>query len=319
MRCQYLGTTDLQVTRLGLGTVELGLPYGIGLSDPPSDAECIRILQHALDAGINYFDTAAAYGRSEELVGRAFGTHQARPVIATKVLLQDSEETAAQRGASLRRQLEESAVRSLETLRVDSLDLLQIHNAQGSLMVPEVVAAMDDLCARGLVRYWGASTYGLSHSLEILDSPANFRSLQAAYNLLDTRLGSEVFRRCRESGVGPILRSVLLKGILTDRASELPGHLDDLRRESARATQIAADAGMSLPEMALRFAAFCPWADVTLFGAVDVGETEANIAAIERGPLPADLTEQLKGLRVNDEELLNPVYTTPGWPASPPS
>ena len=91
MNYSILGKTDLQVPRIGLGTVEIGLPYGVGLPNPPPDNECIELLRFALDQGITYFDTAAGYGRSEELLGKAFGKMgAARPIIATKVSMKPS-------------------------------------------------------------------------------------------------------------------------------------------------------------------------------------------------------------------------------------
>ena len=316
MQYRPLGTTDLLVSPLGVGTVQLGMAYGIGLPDPPSDVECIRLLRHALEAGINYFDTAPAYGRSEEIVGLAFAGVTPKPIIATKLTLVRPNDGAPLGGTDLRRQVEQSVRLSLEKLGLEIIDLLQIHNAEAPLVVPELLETMDDLSSRGLVRYWGATTYGESHSLDILSTPDHFRTLQVAYSLLDQRLEKRVFPRCQELGVGLVIRSAFLKGVLSHRAQDLPPSLSELRQEAMNAGNIARAAGMDLPALALRFAAFCPYAHTTLFGTTSIAETKANLATIDKGPLPPEVVAQLNSLRVDDEQLLGPVYETPGWPAS---
>ena len=134
MKYGMLGRTDLEVSRVGLGTVEIGLPYGIGLPDPPPDDECIRLLHAALDRGITYFDTAAGYGRSEELVGKALsGMGSSRPVIATKVKLRASASGPELEGAELSEQVCNSVRESIATLGADSLDLVQVYGRGGYL------------------------------------------------------------------------------------------------------------------------------------------------------------------------------------------
>jgi len=301
-----LGTTSLEVSRVGLGTVELGLPYEIGLPPPPEDADCIRLLRAAHEAGITYIDTAAAYGRSEELVGKAFAEVVDKPVLATKVGLKASAEATPFTGDALRRHLEESVAASLKALGVERLDLLQIHSVDEACFTDELMECMSRLQERGLVLNWGASTYGEVAPMQALGHPELMRTLQVAYSLLDRRMGERVLPRCKEMGVGRILRSVFLKGVLSDRARHLPAHLDRLRDVALKAEKVAGDLGISLPEMALRFAVFSPCADVTLFGTAREDEVRANLRAVEDGPLPADALAALDGLQVTDPELLNP-------------
>jgi len=301
-----LGTTSFKVSRIGLGTVQLGLPYDIGLPPPPAAAECIRLLRAAHDAGITYFDTAAVYGRSEELVGKAFAGVAKKPVLATKVGLRGGPEGTPLAGAALRRHLEESVTNSLRLLAVERLDLLQIHSVVDDVLPEELPQAMADLQGGGLVRHWGASTYGEAGSLAVLAHAGLFRTLQVAYNLLDRRMGKQVLPRCRELGVGRILRSVFLKGVLSNRARQLPKHLAALQAAALKAEAVASDMGISLPELAFRFAVFSRHADVTLFGTASQEELEGNLKAVAAGPLPPDATAALDRLQVRDPELLNP-------------
>jgi len=308
MKMEYgcLGTTSLNVSRVGLGTVELGLPYEIGLPPPPEDAACIRLLRTAHEAGITYIDTAAAYGRSEELVGKAFAEVADKPILATKVGLKASREASPFTGDALRHHLEESVAASLKALFVERLDLLQIHSVDEACFTDELLECMSRLQERGLVHYWGASTYGEAAPVQALDHPDLLRSLQVAYSLLDRRMGERVLPRCEDLGVGRVLRSVFLKGVLSDRARHLPDHLDPLRDAALEAEKVAGDLGISLPEMALRFVVFSPCADITLFGTASVDEVTANLQAVEDGPLPSDALAALDSLQITDAELLNP-------------
>ena len=302
-----LGATDYHVSPIGLGTVQLGMPYGIGKPVPPPDEECISLLHRACEAGINYIDTAAGYGRSEELVGKAFAQFTPKPVIATKVALRKNQQDPENlRGAFLREHIEGSVLGSLKNLGCETLDLLQLHIASDSFIVPELLESMDDLSSRGLVRYWGASTYGLEAPMEALADPNRFYTLQVAYNILDRRQEDMVIPRCKEQGVGLVLRSVFFYGALSDRAYTLPDSLSGVRTPALRAAEVADSAGISLPAMALRYAAFLPKPCITLCGTTSIEEIEANIAAFEAGPLPREVREDLDDLKIDDDFLLNP-------------
>ena len=306
MEYTTLGTTDLQVSRLGMGTVELGMAYGIGLPSPPSDDECIRLLRTAFEAGITFIDTAAAYGRSEELVGRAFAGLASRPVISTKATLVSPDTAEPLRGHQRRQHLEASIQRSLKRLSAESLDLLQFHNVEPNWLDADLFETMDDLTRRGWIRYWGASTYGRDGPRAVCAAADRLRALQAAYNLLDRSLEAEILPACRQAGMGVIFRSVFLKGVLSDRYLRLPPNLASLGEVAAQAAQIARTAGITLPELALRFAGYSPWAQVALFGTASIQELKTNLAAFEAGPLPESVSAAVDGLEVADKRLLNP-------------
>ncbi len=306
MRTHALGLTELRVSAVGLGTVELGMPYGIGCPAPPPDDECIRLLRGAVEAGVRFIDTAAAYGRSEELVGRAFAGCSDRPVIATKVSTRPAPDSPPLRGADLRAHLEASVARSRARLRCDRLDLLQFHGLEPAQLDDDLLATMDELQARGWVRYWGASTYGAAAPEAVARHPDRFAAVQVAYSLLDRTLEESALPACRAAGLGLVFRSVLLKGVLSDRHRALPPHLEPLRRVAAQAAALAQQAGLSLPEVAIRFAVYSPYAHVALFGTASAAEVAENLRAAAAGPLPADLVAAVRALRVEPPELLNP-------------
>lgn len=306
-----LATTQLQVSALGLGTVELGMPYGLGKVAPPDDKSCIRLLHHAIARGINFIDTAAAYGRSEELIGRAFsGGH--RPVIGTKVALRDVDGTP-HTGTRLATAMSASIDRSRRLLGVETLDLVQIHNADAIVTKdPALADAMETHLQAGDVRYWGASTYGQQAARAVLDYGAPFRTLQGAYSVLDRNLEVELFPLCHHSGVGLILRSVFLQGVLSDRRHALSEGLAPLRQAADAVAGVAEALGKPLPEVALRYALFEAGADVTLVGTANPAELDSNVNAALDGPLPSDVVAALRAINVADERLLDPS----NWPVT---
>ena len=308
MRYNKLGHTELEISHIGLGTVELGMPYEIGLPPPPPDEDCLHLLRQALAAGITYFDTAAAYGRSEELVGRAFAHLREKPVLATKVNLHDHPDKPPLAGEALARHIDHSIDRSIRLLGVESLDLVQIHNADPMYITPHLLEIMESHCQRGTVRYWGASTYGPQAALGILRQAEHFSTLQVAYNILDQTPAAQVFNRLQKTRTGLVLRSAFLKGLLTHRFRDeaLPTHLAPLQRTIETLQNLLAPFGLSLPEAAFRFAAYCPQAHVTLFGTTQVEEMHDNITTYQSGPLPDEVLAAIQNLEVEDESLLIP-------------
>jgi aryl-alcohol dehydrogenase (NADP+) len=303
--------TDLDVFPLGLGTVQVGMAYGIGMVEPPPDDECVRVLHHALDNGINYFDTAPAYERSEYIVGKALEGVSEKPIVATKFVLPDPGEEP-EKFPQIHRIIEESAANSLRTLHLDCIDLLQFHNAVSAQVTPELFECMDGMTKRGMIRYWGATVYAEADAVKIAEASDRFRTLQAPYSILDQRLADRMFPLCRDKGMGLVFRSAFLKGILSHRYTSLPPELSGIQGLAKKADAIAQSAGMTLPELALRFAAFSPFEQVTLFGGSSVKETEANLETLRRGPLPDDVFDALTELSAGDD-LLDPVYSTLGW------
>ena len=305
MELRQLGDTEIRLSPLGLGTVEIGIPYGIGKPAPPPDEECIALLHRAVERGINYIDTASGYGRSEEIVGKAFSDFDVPPVIATKVYLRAPNQSPPPTGDSLRTYVEESVQLSLKKLCTESLDVLQLHNALDEDLTSDVLEIMVDLQDRGLVKHLGATTYGEDAPVRVLELSDHFRILQIAYNVLDRRLEERIFPLAKKSRVGLVVRSVFLQGALSDRATTLPADLADLRNAVARVREIAAAAGISLTALALRYVAFNHDTYITLFGTTSFDELDANIAAYEQGPLPADVLEALNSIGQLDEYYLD--------------
>ncbi|MBI3959102.1 MAG: aldo/keto reductase [Chloroflexi bacterium] len=310
MRYRTLGRTGLSVSALALGTVELGLEYGIplpGESGRPGDAEGVRIVHASLDGGVNFIDTARAYGESERVLGLALADRRDRVVLASKVATQRSD-GCTPTGDELRRTMCASLDVSLRQLHTDWLDIWQIHNVDTALLEQaETVAEVFATARRaGKVRWTGGSFYGAALPLAALNYDI-FDVMQVTYSVLDQRLADHFFAAAQARKVGVVVRSVLLKGALTERGEHLPDHLEPLRERSRRFRRTVAEAGIgcSPAQAAVAFALAQPAIHAVLVGVGSVQEVNHALQAATL-ELPPALVDQLRGLRLDDEGLLNP-------------
>jgi 1-deoxyxylulose-5-phosphate synthase len=310
MKRNRLGRTGLEVSAIGLGTVELGLDYGApgaGGTAPPPEAEATRLLNCALDRGIDFIDTARLYGTSEEIIGKAIGHRRREFTLATKVFHFAPE---GLRGAALRERVFDSIHTSLRLLRTDYVDILKIHSAPHDVVVDEGLRAiLEDARSQGLTRFIGASVYGEAGMAAL--RTGRYDCLQIAYNVLDRSAESELIPLAAQTGAGLVVRSVLLKGVLTGRYRDLPGPLAELREAAAALDSLACQAGITLAELAYRYVLSNPGCAVALAGTGRVEELEATLRFAEAGPLPSDLAAHAGGIALENPALLNPS----NWPA----
>lgn len=306
MNKRDFGATGWRLSPIALGTVELGLEYGIrrpGEAGRPTRVEAVRLIHAALEAGIELLDTAPGYGDSEAIVGEAL-RGRAEPLVVTTKVEACRELPAEERRVTLLRSIDESRGR----LGRDRIELLQIHNAEASdIRDPLLRGALDDAVARGWVERIGASVYGAEAALAAVNDP-RLEVVQVAFNLLDRRMATEVFPAARANGTALLLRSAFLKGALTDRREHLPERLGALRRAAERAARWAEGQGRGLAECALRFCI-----DQELPGSVLVGvsgreELDFAVAVARGAPLEAAALEAALGLAVDDGEVVDPRF-----------
>jgi aryl-alcohol dehydrogenase-like predicted oxidoreductase len=299
MRYRRLGRTDLNVSEISLGTVELGLDYGIGAGGRPSEREAARLIDRAIELGVNFFDTARLYGESEAILGRALRGRREAVRIASKV---SSFENEGLRGAALRERVMRSVEESLRALERDTLDVLMIHSASREVIARgEVLAILEELRAAGTVRYLGASVYGEEAARAAIQA-GGYDCLQVAYSLLDRR--PERYLAGAEMGV--VARSVLLKGALTWRYASLPDGLAELKAAVERLLRAAGTEVAGLPELAYRYVLGQPWVHTALVGASSVKEVEAAVRYAAMEPLSGEMLERLRGMDLAEDALLNP-------------
>lgn len=225
----------MQVTAIGLGTWAIGgagWAYGWGAQD---DRESITAIRRAVELGVNWIDTAAVYGlgHAEELVGRALAQIGQRPYIFTKCgLVWDRERKIGNSltAASVRRECQES----LKRLGIDTIDLYQIHWPNPEEEIEEGWSEMARLKEDGLVRHIGVSNF-TSAQMKRAAAIAPVETLQPPYSMLRRAIEVELLPWCRDEGIGVIVYSPMLSGMLTgtmtkERAENLPA--DDWRRNN---------------------------------------------------------------------------------------
>jgi len=304
-----LGKTNLSVSKIGLGTVELGLAYGIGVKDIPSAKEADRILKTAVDLGITYFDTARGYGLAEERIGKSGIAHQPNIVIGTKCA-QFLEKGEDPQGQQLEKKIRQEVEKSLDNLKVDSIQLLQLHGgSHKQIERGELIDILRRLQEEEKVQHVGIATRGIDAPLAAIQS-SFFATVQTAYSILDQRMAKTVLPQAQSSQVGIINRSVLLKGALTPAAWHLPPELDPIKINAAKAADIAKSLNMDLPTLAFRFVLSNPAISCALIGTVKPQHLRSAIAAAEAGPLDNTTLAQLKELAIFDEQQVDPSH----WP-----
>lgn len=329
MRYKTLGRSGLLVSELCLGTMTFGGSQGIwGQIGAVQQADADGLVRRALDAGVNFIDTANVYseGRSEEILGQSLktlGVARDDVVIATKVfgrVGQGANSAGASRGHILQ-QIE----LSLKRLQLDHVDLYQIHGFDALTPIEETLQALDDLVRRGLVRYVGLSNWAawqVAKAVGIAERRdlAPIVSLQAYYSLVGRDLEREVVPMLASEGVGLMVWSPLAGGFLSGKY-----HRDDEKTVDGRRANfdfppvdrarghgvldalrvIAAAKGRSVAEVALAWLLHQPAVTSVIIGAKRVEQLTDNLAAVSLELSGDDLAA------LDAVSRLTPEY--PGW------
>lgn len=218
MRTRKLGSTDLQLTTVGLGTWAIGGPWQFGWG-PQDDDEAIAAILKALDMGINWIDTAPAYGlgHSEELVGKALEQISEKPIIATKCGILGNEKR--EKVTCLKREsIRKECLESLKRLGIETIDLYQMHWPDPDEDVEEGWEEMVRLKDEGKVRYIGVSNFTVGH-LERVRKIHEVASLQPPYSMLHRECEAELLAYCAENNIGVVAYSPMQRGLLTGKFS----------------------------------------------------------------------------------------------------
>ena len=306
MDYRSLGRTGMKVSPLCLGAMMFG-----AWGEPDHDVS-IRIIHRALDAGINFIDTADVYsqGESEEIVGKALaGGRRDDVILATKVHAQMGVQLGEQgdpnkRGNS-RRWIIREVENSLRRLQTDWIDLYQVHRPDPATDVEETLGALTDLQRQGKIRVFGSSTYPANEIVEAQwvaerRGLGRFMTEQPPYSILVRSIEADVLPTAEKYGMGVIPWSPLAGGWLTGRyrkgedvptshrAQRLPGRYD-LSNPGNRAkldaaeglALLAEDAGLSLVHLALAFTLAHPAVTAPIIGPRTMEQLESQLGAVD--------------------------------------
>lgn len=299
MEHRTLGRTGVKVSPLCLGAMMFG-----AWGEPDHD-ESVRIIQRALDAGINFIDTADVYsqGESEEIVGKALAqVDRSQVVLATK--FHGSMGDDPNRSGNSRRWIVQEVDNSLRRLGTDYLDLYQVHRPDPTTDIEETLSALTDLVRAGKIRYFGHSTFPAHQIVEAQwaaqrRGTERFVSEQPPYSMLVRGIEAAVLPVCQSYGIGVIPWSPLGGGWLSGRfgsgrdnssrrAERLPGRYDlskpaNQRKMEAvdRLQALADEAGMSLIHLALAFVLEHPAVSSAIIGPRTMDHLEGQLGAAE--------------------------------------
>lgn len=293
-------------SRLVLGTAQLGAAYGIANQLGQPDAASVRaILAHAWAGDIDTFDTAQAYGDSEQVLGAALGDLGfAKDAHIISKLHPDLDGASPQR-------LAHALEGSLRHLGVEQLAALLLHREQALQQWQQGLGdTLQTFVRQGKVRRLGVSVYHPAAALQALQIP-ELAIIQLPANALDHRfVDAGVFVRARQQGVEIHIRSVFLQGLLLLGPARAPAWAQSIL---VRVGKLADGLGLSAQELCLGYVAQAyPQARI-LFGAESVAQIDANVQAFTRTQ-PAKLVASVQAaLRGTEEKILNPSL----WPHSP--
>jgi aryl-alcohol dehydrogenase-like predicted oxidoreductase len=319
MERRRLGRTGLMVSVLGYGAGAVG---GLFTKGRPEDQE--RAAQRAIEAGINYFDTAALYGNgeSERNLGRVLKALKADVVVGTKVRL------SAEHRGEVAKAIAQGMDDSLSRMGRDHVDLFQLHNplvAQDGgdrlaidIALEQVAPALDKLRKAGKTRFVGFSGVGETPALHRAIESKLFDTIQVVYNALNPSAGwpmpkgapgqdyGRLFDKAKAADMGTIIIRALAGGALAGTAERHPlamqqvdpiGSAPNFAADVARAQALeplAREAGaVSLPELAERFVISHPAVSTMLVGYSTLEQLEAAIAAVTKGRLPDALLKRI--------------------------
>lgn len=315
MKSRKLGKTGIEVSEIAFGGVEIGIPYGIGVKgheDMLTRDQAVDLLHEALDKGINFYDTAHYYGESESIMGEAFHDRRDKVVLSTKCKHFRDNGGAILPYTALKKTIEGSLEESLTHLRTDYVDLFMLH--QGDLEIlnnDDVREIFTSLKSSGKVRSIGASTYAAEETKKAIEK--GWEVIQCPFNLMDQRQ-EENFHLAAENGVGIVIRSVLMKGLLSDKGRELHNALQDVENHIKKYQRLLSDGIPEISALATKFALSFAEVSAVLVG-IDRSEyLDKALSAVSGKLLDEAQLSEAKALSYPDPGFLDlPKWDRLGW------
>jgi len=289
-------------SRITLGTVQFGLNYGVAnQTGKPSFEQVCGILRQAYAGGVDTLDTAAGYGDSEEVLGKALKQLglSGKMRVVTKVGALPVDLTAAEAAA----RIEASVVKSVRLLGVERLELCLFHRQENLIYTEQLLALRD----RGLIAAAGVSVVNPDGARTAL-ALRELKAIQLPSNLLDRRFThSGVTEAAHQAGIIVFVRSTYLQGLLLMEDSKVPAHLQEVIAIRRPLRAIAEKAGIPFGEMALRAMLSRPDLSSLVVGVDTAEQLQANLTLFAKGPLPADVFAAINATTVNPSLfLINP-------------
>jgi aryl-alcohol dehydrogenase-like predicted oxidoreductase len=304
-----LGKSDIQVTKMGFGLWAAGGDYW----GPTEDREVLDAIDAALDAGINFFDTADVYGggHSEELLGRAMRGRRDQFVVATKIGWLGFDDQASRSAYDTVDKLIAGVECNLRRLQTDMIDVIQSHISFRDPTMEVFVEGFQRLQQEGKVRAYGVSTSDFDY-LQAFNSDGGCATLQIDYSILNRTAEAEIFPYCIEHDIGVIVRGPLAMGILTGkftpdwtfpdddwrrRWQETPEEREIFLQDLEKVEKLRPMAeDRTLAQLALQFVMAHPAVTAAIPGAKNPRQLEDNVQAALLPPLTEEELAQIDAI-----------------------
>lgn len=316
MQQRPLGNTGLSVSEIAFGGVEIGLPYGIGIrdwSDMLPHTEAVQLLRAALEGGINFFDTARLYGESEAIIGKAFHDCRQEVVIGTKCRHFRDADGKIPAYTVLKKIVEDSLRESLAALQTDYADVFMLHQADAQILENEDVRQVfGELKKAGHIRATGASTYATEETLLAIQSKA-WDVIQLPFNLMDQRQQA-AFSTAAAQGVGLVVRSVLLKGLLSSKGRNLHPALNAVEAHIKKYGSLLDASAKDMPSLATKFALSFDEVSAVLVGIDRIDYLQESLRTADGEYFDGKKLAEAKALQYPDPAFLDlPAWDRLGW------
>ncbi len=292
---EYTSVHNMKISRLSLGTVQLGLKYGIANSSgKPDYHKSSEILKIAVDYGINCFDTAPAYGDSERVIGSFLSTYRCSSgpaIIVTKLPAMNIT------GASedqVYHTVKEHVLKSARCLQVDTIPVYLLHRASditacGGFVIESLLKLKDE----GLIGILGASVY-TPEEVELVLKTQAMKAIQVPVNIFDHRLISTgLLSQLKQMSFIVFARSVFLQGLFFLDTDRLPPGLALAAKPLRRLHEFSREHEIGIAELSLKFVRDLPGITSIVVGAEEPGQVRNSINLSDSSPLPPTLREEL--------------------------
>ena len=278
--------------KLCLGTVQFGLEYGINNhTGKPGRDEVFAMLDYALEQGIEYIDTAVAYGNAEELLGEYFNSRKVPSDL--KVISKLMPNLIASDRIDAEPLVIHEIQNSLKRLHLNCLEGYLLHTP-ANFYNPSVMRGLKQAKELGLIKNLGVSIYETQHALDVVASGlVDF--VQVPYNIFDQRLEkTDFYSLAQANGVKVFGRAPFLQGLLFMQPEEVPAHLERAKNYLQQFAQIIASHDLQRVEASLLFSAQNPGIDRVVFGVDNMAQLKEDISAISNNSADASCREELK-------------------------
>ena len=308
----YSQAKGMKISKMTLGTAQLGFEYGIAnKTGKPNLQSAYNILQLAVNAGINIFDTASDYGNSEEIIGSFLTSYNKISVPETPIIITKIPKVQCIGAPSFQvvyDQVKRSILHSAKRLKIEKIPICLLHNASdmieyGGLITKSLIRLREEK----LIKMIGVSVYQLREVREFLKIE-EFDVIQVPINIFNNRLiKKELLNELAQKGITIFARSVFLQGLFFLEPDSLPPHLQLANKPLQQLGKLSSDLGISTAELALRFVRDSPGITSVVLGVETVDQLKENIKLMSSSPLSSETKQRILDIFPDmPEELINP-------------